>query len=248
VKAVGVIPARYGSRRFPGKPLADLHGRPMVQWVWERVCQSRRLSRVIVATDDDRIYKTVSAFGGEAMMTREDHPSGTDRVAEVVANMDVEAVLNIQGDEPLLDGEVLDVLISAFDTEPGLDMVTLAARFRGNTREVDPNAAKVVVDREGYALYFSRWPIPYVHHEPPGTNWKGPLQHVGVYGFRKDFLMTFAALEPTPLEEIEGLEQLRALEHGYRIKVVEVDHMPLNVDTEEDLDRIRAIVKERGIR
>ena len=180
-------------------------------------------------------------------MTRDDHPSGTDRVAEVIANMEVEAVVNIQGDEPLIVGEVLDVLVSALDTEPGLEMVTLATRFTGDTRGIDPNAAKVVVDTQGYALYFSRWPIPYVHHRPPGTKWTEPLQHIGVYGFRKDFLMTFAALDPTPLEEIEGLEQLRALEHGYRIKVIEVDHRPLNVDTKEDLERVRAIVKERGV-
>ncbi|UCE17996.1 MAG: 3-deoxy-manno-octulosonate cytidylyltransferase [Gemmatimonadota bacterium] len=248
MKTVGVIPARYGSKRFPGKPLVDLFGKPMVQWVWEGVCQSRRLSRVIVATDDDRIYKTVSAFGGEAVMTRYDHPSGTDRVAEVAADMEVDVVVNIQGDEPLIEGRILDRLVSAFDGESGVEMVTCAAPFDKDTREIDPHTAKVVVDKNGFALYFSRWPIPYAHQEPKGAQWKGPLQHIGVYGFRKNFLMTYTTLCPAPLEEIEGLEQLRALEHGYRIKVLEVDHQPLNVDTERDLERVKTIMRERGIR
>jgi 3-deoxy-manno-octulosonate cytidylyltransferase (CMP-KDO synthetase) len=247
VKAVGVIPARYGSTRFPGKPLVDLFGKPMVQWVWEGVSRSRRLSRVVVATDDDRIYEAVSAFGGEAVMTRDDHPSGTDRVAEVVADMEVDVVVNIQGDEPLIEGGIIDTLVSAFDREPGLGMVTLATHFTEDTREIDPDTANVVVDKEGFALYFSRWPIPYARQEPKSVKWIGPLQHIGIYAFRKDFLMTFTSLNPTPLEELEGLEQLRALEHVHRIKVIETDHHPLNVDTEEDLERVKLYMKAKGI-
>lgn len=220
----------------------------MIQWVWEGVCRSRLLSRVFVATDDDRIYETVTAFGGEAVMTRKDHPSGTDRVAEVIVDMDVDNVVNVQGDEPLIEGALLDELISAFEYEPGLKMVTCATRFKRDTRGIDPNAVNVVVDKNGYALYFSRWPIPYAHQEPTSAEWRGPFQHIGVYGFRKDFLMTFTALKPTPLEEIEGLEQLRALEYGYRIKVIEVDHQPMNVDTEKDLERVKAVMREKGFR
>lgn len=242
-----MIPVRYGSKRFPGKPLADLCGKPMVQWVWEGVRRSRRLSHLVVATDDDRIYEAVKAFGGAAVMSSRDHPSGTDRVAEVVAEMEVDVVVNIQGDEPLIEGRIVDELVSAFDADRDLEMATLASCFKGDSTQADPHTAKVVVDKDGFALYFSRWPIPYVGQGRSSSRWTGHLQHIGLYGFRKGVLMTFASLEPSPLEEVEGLEQLRALDNGFRIKVIETDYEPLNVDTVEDLERVKAIIKEKRI-
>lgn len=247
VDAVGVIPARYGSMRFPGKPLADLLGRPLVQHVWERTRQSRRLSRVIVATDDDRIYEAVRSFGGEAVMTRGDHPSGTDRVAEVVKDMEVDIVVNIQGDEPFIEGSVIDDLVTAFETDPDLKMATLATRLLLGEQQNDPQKVKVVVDRKGFALYFSRWPVPFSRNEPFDRKWEGHLQHIGLYGFRKDFLLRFTTLEQTPLEQMEGLEQLRALEHGFQIRVLETDHQPFNVDTPDDLEQIKAIIRARRV-
>ena len=245
MKAIGVIPARYGSRRFPGKPLADLCGKPMIQHVWEGTHQAQRLSRLIVATDDERIHNAVLTFGGDAVLTRKDHPSGTDRVSEVVADMETDIVVNIQGDEPFIEGRMIDELVSAFDADPDLQMATLATHLNKNRNETDPNTTNVVVDKNGFALYFSRWPIPYVRQGRPDSTWPGFLRHIGIYGFRKNFLLMFASLDPTPLEEIEGLEQLRALEHGFRIKVIETNHRPINVDTIEDLKRVRAMMRDR---
>lgn len=247
MEAVGVIPARYGSTRFPGKPLADLLGKPLVQHVWEGTHQSRRLSRVIVATDDDRIFEAVQSFGGEVVMTSREHPSGTDRVAEVVKDMDVDVVVNIQGDEPLIEGRVIDELVSAFEADRDLNMATLANRAQLGRDHSDPHTTKVVVDQKGFALYFSRWPVPFSRDELSGEQGAGHLQHIGIYGFRKDFLLLFTSLEPTPLEQIEGLEQLRALEHGFRVKVIETDHQPTNVDTLGDLERVKRIIREHGV-
>jgi 3-deoxy-manno-octulosonate cytidylyltransferase (CMP-KDO synthetase) len=248
VDAVGVIPARYGSTRFPGKPLADLLGKPLLQHVWEGARQSRLLSRVIIATDDERIYEVAQSFGGEVVMTGGEHPSGTDRVAEVVREMDVDVVVNVQGDEPLIEGRVVDDLVSAFEADETLEMATLVNRVPLDAANNDPHTAKVVTDRDGFALYFSRWPIPFVMNTPLSPEGAECLQHVGMYGFRKGFLMHFTSLDPTPLEQIEGLEQLRALEHGFRVKVIETDHSPANVDTPDDLERVRAILKNRGPR
>lgn len=247
MEAIGVIPARYGSQRFPGKPLADLAGKPLVQHVWERAQEAGRLSRVIVATDDERILQAVRSFGGEAVMTRGNHPSGTDRVAEAVADRDVDIVVNIQGDEPLVETKIIDQLVAAFEADDSLKMATLAARVTDLSNQSDPNTAKVVVDKDGFALYFSRQPIPYVRDTISNQKWNGYLQHIGMYGFRKDFLLAFTSLEPSPLEKVEALEQLRALEHGFHVKVIEVDHQPFNVDTVEDLERVRAIIEKREI-
>jgi 3-deoxy-manno-octulosonate cytidylyltransferase (CMP-KDO synthetase) len=247
VKAVGVIPARYGSTRFPGKPLADLSGKPLIQHVWEGARQSQRLSVVFVATDDERIAEAVRSFGGEPVMTRKEHPSGTDRVAEAVAHMDVDVVINIQGDEPLIEGRMIDQLVSAFDADSALNMATLAVRVRLNQDRNDPQTAKIVVDREGYALYFSRWPVPFRRAGLSLAAWAGHLQHIGIYGFRKDFLLRFTSLPATALEQAEGLEQLRALEHGYRIKVIETDYRPFSVDTPDDLERVRSLFRRRSL-
>jgi 3-deoxy-manno-octulosonate cytidylyltransferase (CMP-KDO synthetase) len=246
VRAVGIIPARYGATRFPGKPLADLCGKPMIQWVWEGACQSRSLSRIVVATDDMRIMKTVEAFGGEAVMTATHHASGTDRVAEVAKDMDADIVVNVQGDEPLLNGRIIDVLVSAFAEDGEVKMATLASRMAKDDDPADPNTVKIVTDKSGNALYFSRHPIPFVRTRATDAKWNGHLQHIGIYGFRKDFLLRFTSLDPTPLEQIEGLEQLRALEHGFGIKVVVIDHRGISVDTPDDLLTARRLMRKIG--
>lgn len=237
-KIVGIIPARYGSTRFEGKALADLAGRPMIEHVYRRAEQSRLLERVLVATDDPRIKEAVEGFGGEAVLTRPDHPSGTDRVAEVAEGLEAELIVNIQGDEPLIEPEMIDQAIQPLADDDSIPMGTLMTRINNPRECEDPNVVKVVVDREGFALYFSRSPIPYPREGEPIR-----YQHIGLYVYRRDFLLRFAQLPPTPLEQIERLEQLRALEHGYRIKVVETEHGSIGVDTPEDLERVKAILE-----
>ncbi|MBP2665030.1 MAG: kdsB [Firmicutes bacterium] len=231
-----IIPARYASTRLPGKPLLDIIGKPMIQHVVERVRQARRLSRVIVATDDTRIFDAVRGFGGEARMTSVDHPTGTDRLAEVAAALpEVELILNVQGDEPLIPPQALDALIDAFDDRPDLQMATLMTPMSEEEYE-NPSAVKVVVSLDGHALYFSRSLIPFPRNRGPQIRC---FKHIGVYAYRKDFLLRFAALTPSPLEITESLEQLRALEHGYRILVIETAFRSLGVDTPEDLEQVR---------
>lgn len=239
MRAVGIIPARYGSTRFPGKPLADLCGKPLIQWVWEGACQSHSLSRVLIATDDVRIRQAVEGFGGEAVMTASHHHSGTDRVAEAAGRESADIVVNIQGDEPLIRGQVIDDLVSAFEQDNEVQMATLATAMPDEDACADPNVVKVVMDRRGDALYFSRHPIPYVRTEGIDGPCRGHLQHIGLYGFRREFLLRFTSLDPTPLEKTEGLEQLRALEHGFRIRVIEVSMQLHSVDTPDDLRRVK---------
>ena len=241
MKILCVIPARYASTRLPGKPLADIAGKPMIRHVYERACQAQKPDMVLVATDHEQVYAAVKAFGGQALMTSPHHPTGTDRLAEVArAYEDYEVIINVQGDEPLIAPEVIDRLAAAFEVEEELNMATLATVM--DQEEYDkPSAVKVVTDRHGYALYFSRSLIPF----PRVTTGEVPVyKHIGIYAYRRDFLLTYASLPPTPLERTESLEQLRALEHGYRIKVLITDFQSIGVDTPEDLEKVNQLFKE----
>ena len=231
---VGAIPARYGSERFPGKVLAPLAGRPLVEHVYRRASRAERLSRLVVLTDDERVKSAVEAFGGECRMTPADCASGTDRIAWAAREWPEEAVVNIQGDEPLIDPGAVDAVARHLIDTPEDPIVTLAAPA-GDGDLADPNVVKVVTDRRGYALYFSRAPIPY--RRRPGA---APLAHVGLYGYRRDALLELATLPPSPLECCESLEQLRALENGLAIRVLEVGAAWRGVDTMDDLKRTEA--------
>ncbi|HXH06411.1 MAG TPA: 3-deoxy-manno-octulosonate cytidylyltransferase [Vicinamibacterales bacterium] len=235
-----IIPARYGSTRFPGKPLADLAGRPLIEHVYRRVAACRTIGTVIVATDDERIRAAVEGFGGRAVLTSPVHASGTDRVAEVAERLACELVVNVQGDEPLVEPAMLEEAIAPFEEDPSLEMATLRCRIRDEAERRSPHVTKVVVDAAGRALYFSRAPIPYARDGGAVTTWK----HIGLYVYRRARLLALARLAPTPLERCEGLEQLRALEHGVRIRVVETTRETIGVDTPEDLERLRRLVAE----
>jgi 3-deoxy-manno-octulosonate cytidylyltransferase (CMP-KDO synthetase) len=235
---VGAIPARYGSTRLPGKPLLPLGGRPMIEHVYTRVARARGLARVVVLTDDERIARAVEAFGGEWEMTPADCTSGTDRIAWAARRWDAAAVVNVQGDEPLIDPEGISRLaehLAAHRQDPVVTLATPAAEHEmGN-----PNAVKVVLARDGEALYFSRSPIPYPRQDGGAV----PLKHLGIYGYQREALLRLAELAPTPLERSESLEQLRALENGIRIRVLVVDRGSQGVDTAEDLERVEEILK-----
>ena len=241
-----IIPARYASTRFPGKPLADLLGKPMIQWVYERTSQCPSIDRVIVATDDERISRAVLEFGGEARMTRADHPTGTDRLAEVVADLETELVVNVQGDEPLIDPVMIEQAIGPLMADPATVMGTLMTPLASAEEFTNPNVVKVVTDRQGFALYFSRAPLPWPREEGPEVGWRQANKHIGLYVYRRDFLLTFPTLTPTPLENLEKLEQLRALEHGYRVRVAATALTSQGVDTPEDLLRVREILRRVG--
>ncbi len=212
----------------------------MIEHVYRRALRAASLAEVWVATDDPRIYRAVEAFGGRVLMTRPDHPSGTDRIAEAARALDAEIVVNVQGDEPLLDPAVIDAVVEPLRSRPEAAIATAAVPIRDPAELGDPSVVKVVTDRAGYALYFSRLPIPCYRSGEPGSR----LKHLGLYAYRKEFLLTFAGLPPTPLERAEALEQLRALEHGYRILVVLAAHDAVSVDTPEDLERVRRLYRE----
>lgn len=236
-RAVAIIPARYASTRFPGKVLAEVAGKPLLQHVWERARMLRTAEAVLIATDDERIARAARGFGAEAVLTRDDHPSGTDRVAEVARSLAAELVVNLQGDEPGFDGKAVDELVDLLAASPEVPMGTLAHPIGEPAELADPNAVKVVVDLDGRALYFSRAPIP------ARRQGAGPaLRHIGIYVFRRAFLLEFAAWPPTPLEQAEGLEQLRALEHGRPIRVLVTPHPSVGVDTPADLERLRRLL------
>ena len=240
MNVVCIIPSRYASTRLPGKPLLDIAGKPMIQHVVERVRQARRSSRIIVATDDERIAEVVRSFGGEARMTSADHPTGTDRLAEVAETLpEMDLILNIQGDEPLIPPQAIDELIAVFDDCPELPMATLMTPMT-ETETNNPAAVKVVVSLDGHALYFSRSLIPYPRNRGPERRC---FKHIGVYAYRRDFLLRFAALPPSPLEVTESLEQLRALENGYRIRVIETPFRSIGVDTLADLEEVRNLFR-----
>lgn len=236
-KVTIVIPARYASTRFPGKPLAMLCGKPMLQWVWEGAKSSKLADHVIVATDDKRIHKAASDFGASCDMTSPDHPSGTDRVAEVALIDDGEIFVNVQGDEPLIRGDVIDAVIRPLLDDPAVNMTSAYRKFAADEDPSRPDTVKVVCGLSGDALYFSRSPVPFYRESPPQY-----LLHVGIYAYRKPFLMTLSKLSPTPLENAEKLEQLRVLEHGYPIRMVEVNYHSLGVDRPEDLAGAEAIL------
>lgn len=234
-RIVAIIPVRFASQRLPGKPLLPIAGKPMIQHVYERALLAR-LDDVVVATDDQRIYDAVTSFAGHVVMTDKNHPSGTDRVAEAAQGLSADVIVNIQGDEPLLDTASINAAVAPFLVDNTLVMSTLAHAITDDDDFHNPNAVKVVCDAKGFALYFSRSPIPYFRHKNQG--FAKVLRHIGLYVFRKDFLTTFASLPPTDLEQCEGLEQLRALEHGYRIRVVQTTHAALGVDTMEDYKKV----------
>jgi 3-deoxy-manno-octulosonate cytidylyltransferase (CMP-KDO synthetase) len=239
VQTAIVIPARYASTRLPGKPLLRTTGKYLIQHVYERACQAHSAGLVIVATDDPRIAAAVQNFGGRVMMTRRDHPSGTDRVAEVARQVDADLIVNLQGDEPLIDPEALDLLPQLLKRDPDADMATLAVPITSLEQWHDPSCVKVVCAANGRALYFSRSPIPFVRDGRPDFAAEPPrfLQHLGLYAYRRDFLLRLASLPPEPLEKLEKLEQLRALAVGRHISVGVVRHAAVGVDTWADYDR-----------
>ena len=239
-----VIPARYASSRFPGKPLAKIAGKPMIEWVYRRAEAARAVTNVIVATDDERILETVSAFGGRAVMTSADHPSGTDRVAEAVRDTDAQLVLNVQGDEPLMSSHVIDGLVQAMQDSPESEMGTVAVPFpeRGEAFR-NPNNVKVVLDNSSHALYFSRSPLPYCRADGADV---GPLWHWGLYAYRRDFLEAFIKWPPGRLEQCEKLEQLRALENGARIRVVLAHELHSDVNVPADIPAVENLLRQRG--
>ncbi len=240
IQVVAIIPARYHSNRFEGKPLALINGKPMIQHVVERAQTVKLLSRVVVATDDQRIADCVAGFGGEYVLTRSDHVSGSDRLAEAAELIDIsehDVVVNIQGDQPLFDAEVIEQVAQPLLTDPSLPMATLIYKIIRPEEIDDPNHVKTVFDHENNALYFSRSPVPFQRNPEEGivpTYYK----HLGFYAYRKGFLLTFVALPEGEWERFEKLEQLRALEYGYRIKVVLTEHDSIEVDTQEDLKRV----------
>jgi 3-deoxy-manno-octulosonate cytidylyltransferase (CMP-KDO synthetase) len=240
VRAHAVIPARYDSTRFPGKPLALLGGRSMVEWVYEAAASCRHFERVVVATDSDEIAACVHGFGGEVEMTRSDHATGTDRVAEVAERVpEADVIANVQGDQPFVTARMLEQLLEPYLVGDIPEMTTLACPLDPRAAH-DPNLVKVVCDRAGRALYFSRAPIPH------GVDGTAPfLHHLGLYAFRAEFLRVYSTLAETQLERCERLEQLRALEHGYRIIVCRTEHAVLEVNTPEDLERAQTLVAAR---
>jgi 3-deoxy-manno-octulosonate cytidylyltransferase (CMP-KDO synthetase) len=236
-KILGVIPARFASSRFPGKVLSRIASKTMLQHVYERASMARYLTSTMIATDDQRVYDAARSFGARVRMTRGDHLSGTDRVAEAASAEDAEIIVNIQGDEPLIDPAAIDAAILPMVHEPEIVMGTLKKRIEDPREITDPNVVKVVTDFQGDAIYFSRCAIPFHRDGKPGT--AAPLfKHVGLYVYQRDFLLGFSALPVGPLEKAECLEQLRALENGYRIRVVETEYESLGVDTPEDLERV----------
>ncbi len=245
--AIAVIPARYASTRFPGKPLAKDTGRYLIQHVCDRVGQARSITRTIVATDDNRIAEAVRSFGGQAVLTRADHPCGTDRVAEVAAGLDGDLVVNVQGDEPEIEPGAIDRVVELLTAETDCPVATLACPFSqvADADPDDPAAVKVVVDRRGRALYFSRSLIPYDRgsKDRPGSS-PEPLLHLGIYAYRRGFLLELASMPPTPLELAEGLEQLRVLENGHPIAVGLVDRASPGIDTPQDY---AAFVRRFGV-
>jgi 3-deoxy-manno-octulosonate cytidylyltransferase (CMP-KDO synthetase) len=255
MKITAIIPARYASTRFEGKALADIKGKPMVRHVYERTALAQLVSEVIVATDDERIAAAVRAFGGRVVMTSRDHETGTDRLAEVAAGLDSEIVVNVQGDEPLIEPAMIDEAIRPLVEDPAIVMGTLKSRIRNLHDFLSPNVVKVVTDRNGFALYFSRSPLPNFRDKwndlkDEAFN-SGKLlchKHVGLYVYRREFLLQYARMAPTQLELSEKLEQLRVLENGYRIKVVETAYESIGVDTPGDLEKVLEHLKKVGTR
>ena len=240
-QVVIVIPARYGSTRLPGKPLLPLAGKPMIRRVYERAKLAKNAGRVIVATDDERIVKAVEAFGGEARMTRTDHRTGTERIAEVAAHIEGQVFVNVQGDEPLLDPAAVDTAVTALAEEPAPAIATVAVPIRTPVDIMDPNVVKTVLDFEDNALYFSRAPIPWVRDSANKIHARH-LKHLGLYVFQREALLEYPTLPQGELERIEQLEQLRWMENGWKIRVAEVEHDAVSVDVPEDVERVEKLL------
>ena len=235
-----VIPARFGSTRLPGKPLADIAGKPMIQRVYERVTNAKKPEVLIAATDDQRVYDAVQSFGGTVVMTDANHPTGTDRLAEVAQQYtDLDVIINVQGDEPMIDANLIDQLAELFESDDALQMATVATPLLEEEYD-EPSAVKVILNKRNDAMYFSRSLIPYPRHDFVNT----PLKHIGIYAYRRQFLLDYAKMEPTAAEQTESLEQLRALENGFAIRVITTYKRFVGVDTPEDLARVNAIFEQ----
>jgi 3-deoxy-manno-octulosonate cytidylyltransferase (CMP-KDO synthetase) len=244
---IAIIPARYAATRLPGKPLADIGGKPLIQWVCERAAACSRVDRVVVATDDRRILDAVQAFGGEAVMTSEHCPSGSDRIAEALTNIECDVIVNVQGDEPMMATETIDLAIQALERDGDCRVSTAAIPIHDRADWESPHVVKVVTDARSYALYFSRSPIPNRSRSGPDVAKPGAapvwgLKHFGLYVYRRQALLDFVSWPPSHLEQVEKLEQMRFLDHGYRIRVAETPHDSIGVDTPEDLERVRALL------
>lgn len=246
-RVVAVIPARYASTRYPGKVIAPVLGHPLVYHTWLRACGASLVDRVIVATDSPEVAAALAPYDLEVALTRDDHATGTDRIAEVVADIEADIIVNVQGDEPAIDPSAIDAAIQPLIDDPALNMSTARRRIVDPKTISDPNVVKVVCDARGHALYFSRLPVPYIRDAadraaPPPCYW----QHIGLYVYRRDFLLNYAALPQTPLERLEKLEQLRALENGHAIAVVETEYEVIGVDVPADLADVSVLLQQRA--
>lgn len=245
MKFLGIIPARYMSTRLEGKPLKDIHGHSMIEWVYKRAKKSK-LDALVVATDDRRIFDEVISFGGEAIMTSENHQNGTSRIAEVCKNekfSNYDVVINIQGDEPLIKAEMIDILVDSFKEDKNLVMGTLKHKLIDENEIENPNNVKIITDKNDFAIYFSRSVIPYPRNKQNINYYK----HIGIYAYKRDFVIEYSNMPSTILEETESLEQLRVLENGYKIKVLESSYSLIGVDTIENLEAVRKYIEENKI-
>jgi 3-deoxy-manno-octulosonate cytidylyltransferase (CMP-KDO synthetase) len=249
-RTVGIIPARYGSTRLPGKPLVSILGQPMIFWVWDQARRAKNLDRVVVATDDNRVKKAVEKFGGEAVITSPKHTSGSDRVAEVARSITCDIVVNIQGDEPLISPSSLDRLVDSLLSEKDVNMATLVTPIQNRAKISDLNVVKAVFDKDNNALYFSRFLQPYTNSSVSKSDYVSGLSsyyaHIGVYAYRKSFLLKFTGWKPGNLEKLEKLEQLRVLENGYHIKIVKTVDNTHHVDRAEDIREVEKILRKRN--
>jgi 3-deoxy-manno-octulosonate cytidylyltransferase (CMP-KDO synthetase) len=243
-----VIPARFASTRFPGKPIADVCGKPLIQWVYERASASKRIRTVYVATDDWRIYDAVARFGGLAIMATGDYRSGTDRIADAVKNMDCDIVVNLQGDEPMMHPDTIDKAVGILEQDPQCSVSTAMVRISSLDDYRSSHVVKVVCSLDGRALYFSRSPVPSLARAGSSAEFDGyfGFKHLGLYVFRREVLLAFPNLKPSFLERLEQLEQLRFLENGYVVKVVETDYDSIGIDTPEDLENLKSFLQSAG--
>jgi 3-deoxy-manno-octulosonate cytidylyltransferase (CMP-KDO synthetase) len=239
---LGIIPARYSSTRFEGKVLADILGKPMIQHVWERAKESALLDDLIIACEDERVAETAKGFGAKVTLTSKGHASGTDRICEVINSLDVKIVVNIQGDEPLIHTSMIDAVARELLDDSDISMATVMKAIDNPEDISDPHVVKVVIDKRNFALYFSRSPIPF-HAREADISQPLYFKHIGLYGYTKDFLFVYKNLPVSYLERVERLEQLRVLEEGFRIKVIETKHDTLGVDTPEDLEKVKALLQ-----
>jgi len=246
MEVIGVIPARYSSTRFEGKVLADISGKPLIQHVWERAKDALSLDDLIIACDNELVAEAASKFGAKVAMTSQGHDCGTDRIIEVINPLDVKVVVNIQGDEPLIHPTMIDAVGRALLDDNNISMATIMKRIENLDEINDPNLVKVVVDKDSFALYFSRAVIPYRAHNSQLTDQIPFYKHIGLYAYTKDFLFTYKNLPASNLERIERLEQLRVLEQGFRIKVIETKYDTIGVDTPEDLEKVKIYLEKEN--